>query len=423
VSDELGQNRNAPGGCGLSAGDVSFDSVLLAFSDEFRRDPYPAFDWLRQNDPVHHAAFGVWLFTRHSDVERILRDASLSNRNRSVDLNDPGMSAISGIADDVILNLDPPAHTRVRGSISKAFSPRRAVEFRPRIEATATALLDAAVERDDGIVDVIGDLAYPLPMSVMCSMLDVPLADRHNLKALSRDLVLLTEPPVLRTAEQEARLEPAVLFFVDYFREIVAERRTRPREDVLSALITARHDGNRLSESELLSTLIFLFLAGHHTTSGLIGNGLMAMFEQPEQFRRLREDPTIGGTFVEELLRYDAPVQLARRITVDDYEIGDVRIPTGEMLIPLLGAANRDPSVFTDPDRLDLGRANAHRNVAFGGGPHHCLGSALARLEGEVALREFARRFRRIELAGEPRRSLSFTVRGFENLPMQVTPA
>jgi cytochrome P450 len=214
------------------------------------------------------------------------------------------------------------------------------------------------------------------------------------------------------------RINAAGDAFLEYFSELIERRRQSLSDDLLSGLIEAEEGGDRLSEDELLGTALFLLIAGHETTVNLIGNGTLALLRNRDQLERLRDDPTLDRHAVEELLRFDSPVQLTQRITLDEYQVGDVTIPKGQNLVPLLGAANHDPAEFADPDRLDLGRENANRHLAFGGGHHFCLGAALARLEGEVAIPSLVRRFPNLELDGNPERRDTFTLRGLTHLPV-----
>ena len=323
--------------------------------------------------------------------------------------------------DVVMLFLDPPEHTRLRSLVSKAFTPKMVERLRARIQRIVDERLDAVVARGDGRMDVVTDLAYPLPVVIICELLGIPPEDHATFQAWSSELAASIDPDPLITPEQQVRINAAGEAFLEYFAALIERRRRSLSDDLLSALIEAEEGGDRLSEEELLGTALFLLIAGHETTVNLIGNGALALLRNRDQLERLRDNPTLDHHAVEELLRFDSPVQLTQRITLDEYQVGDVTIPKGQNLVPLLGAANHDPAEFAEPDRLDLGRKNANRHLAFGGGHHFCLGAALARLEGEVAIPSLVRRFRNLELAGSPERRDTFTLRGLTHLPVSVS--
>jgi len=406
----------------------SLDFLSVAMTPEFKADPYPFFDLLREREPVHRTPFGVYMLSRHADAAAIVRDPSLSNDERNSDLfktfagDSPVEADIfeDGMREGVMLFLDPPDHTRLRGLVSKAFTPKVIARLRARIEELVDDLLETVAERGAGRMDVVTDLAYPLPVVVICEMLGAPAADHVRFQDWSRELAYSIDPDPLIAPEQRVRIAEAGGAFLEYFVDLIERRRRDPGDDVLSALIAAEEAGDKLSETELLATALFLLVAGHETTVNLIGNGTLALLRNRDQLERLRNDPTLDHNAIEELLRYDSPVTFTQRITLTDYEVGGVTAPAGVELIPILAAANRDPAVFPEPDRLDLGRPDAARHLAFGGGHHFCLGAALARLEGEVAIPTLVRRFPKITLAGEPARRGTFTLRGLERLPVTI---
>jgi cytochrome P450 len=404
------------------------DFLSLALTPEFRENPYQFFSVLREHDPVHHTPFGVYLISRHADAATIVRDPRLSNNQRNSELYESFVraggepeGAMAEMNDVVMLFLDPPDHTRLRSLVSKAFTPKMVERLRARIQRIVDERLDAVVARGDGRMDVVTDLAYPLPVVIICELLGVPPEDHATFQAWSSELAASIDPDPLITPEQRVRINAAGEAFLEYFAELIERRRRSLGEDLLSALIEAEEGGDRLSEEELLGTALFLLIAGHETTVNLIGNGALALLRNRDQLERLRDNPTLDHHAVEELLRFDSPVQLTQRITLDEYQVGDVTIPKGQNLVPLLGAANHDPAEFAEPDRLDLGRENANRHLAFGGGHHFCLGAALARLEGEVAIPSLVRRFPNLELAGSPERRDTFTLRGLTHLPVSVS--
>jgi pimeloyl-[acyl-carrier protein] synthase len=407
----------------------TLDFLSVALTPEFRDDPYQFFRLLREHEPVHHTPFGVYLVSRHADAAAIVRDPHLSSDQRNSELYQAFAEAAPAFDEDtmdqmndvVMLFKDPPDHTRLRGLVSKAFTPKMVERLRVRVQAIVDERLDEVEARSDGRMDVVTDLAYPLPVVIICELLGVPPEDHATFSAWSSELAASIDPDPLLSPDQRARIQEAGNAFLEYFTDLIERRRRSLRDDLLSALIEAEEGGDRLTEEELLGTALFLLIAGHETTVNLIGNGTLALLQHRDQLDRLRDDPSLDRHAVEELLRFDSPVQLTQRITLDEYRLGDVTIPKGQNLVPLLGAANRDPAEFDDPDRLDLGRENANRHVAFGGGHHFCLGAALARLEGAAAIGTLVRRFPAIELAGEPVRRTTFTLRGLEHLPVSIS--
>jgi cytochrome P450 len=409
--------------------DQELDFLSVALTPEFREDPHQFFHLLREHEPVHQTPMGVYMLTRYADASAIVRDPALSNNERNSDLyqafQQANPDAAQGVFDDefgeaVILFLDPPDHTRLRGLVSKAFTPKVIGRLRPRIEQIVAERLDAVGARGDRRMDVVTDLAYPLPVVIICELLGVPPEDHAKFQGWSSDLAHSIDPNPLVSPEQQERIEAAADAFVEYFRDLIERRRRDAGDDLLTGLIAAEDGGDRLSETELLATGLFLLIAGHETTVNLIGNGTLALLRNRDQFERLRANPDLDHNAIEELLRYDSPVTFTQRITLEDYQLGDMTIPARQQVIPILAAANHDPAVFDQPDRLDLGRENANRHLAFGGGHHFCLGAALARLEGEVAIPSLVRRFPNIELEGTPQRRDTFTLRGLTHLPVTI---
>jgi cytochrome P450 len=313
---------------------------------------------------------------------------------------------------------DPPDHTRLRGLVSKAFTPRMVEGLRPRTEAIVAELLDAALAREE--MDAVADFAHPLPVRIICDMLGVPPEDQGRFQGWSAALARGLDPDFLLTEDvQQARFD-AVVAFAEYFFTLLAERRARPGPDLLSQLALAEEAGDTLSEGELLSTAILLLVAGHETTVNLISGGVLALLDHPDQLDRLRADPQLGRSGTEELLRYVSPVQFTGRTLTDEMTVGGVRLARGEFVVVLLGSANRDPEVFDDPDGLNLARAD-NRHLGFGFGLHHCLGASLARMETHVALGELVRRTGTIELATD---RLTYrenvVLRGLSALPVHL---
>ncbi|MEE2703133.1 MAG: cytochrome P450 [Myxococcota bacterium] len=359
----------------------------------FRDDPYPALKRLRESQPVHQAPFGMWRLTRYDDIERLLREVRAGVRRS--DGTRPGEESTGG--SEFMLQQDPPDHTRLRKLVSKAFTPRAIERWRPRAEAIVEELLDRVEAK--GELDVIADLALPVPSTLICEMLGVPVEDRASFTVWTADathgLAAQMSPPdvVERAAQAAEQLE-------EYFEDLIQSRRQEPREDLLSDLIRAEEAGDRLSRNELLSQSIGLLIAGFETTIGLIGNGVRALIRHPRELEKLRRDPGLIESAVEECLRYDGPIPLTVRILHEDAEFAGVRVPKDAQVFAMLAAANRDPEVFQEPDRFDIERRD-NRHLAFGGGTHFCLGTHLARLEAQLAIGGLVRRLPGLELVNE----------------------
>jgi pimeloyl-[acyl-carrier protein] synthase len=383
---------------------------------EFIADPYPIYHALRAEDPVHLSPLGFWVLTRYEDVVATLRDPRFAKEPLAAFVAARFGVAMPGVGLSM-LDRDPPDHTRLRGLVSKAFTPRVVEGLRPHIQEIVDDLLDRV--EGAGAMDLIEDFAYPLPVIVICEMLGVPVADRERFKGwgldIARGLDAIWLPAESEVGRQSMASRHAL---TGYFRELIAERRAAPRADLLSALIAAEETGDRLSEEELLATCILLLVAGHETTVNLIGNGTLALLRHPAEMRRLREDPGLVAGAVEELLRYDGPVQRTARIPSEDVVVGGRAIGKGELVMPFIGAADRDPAQFREPDRLDITRAD-NRHIAFGWGIHFCLGAPLARLEGQIAFQTLFRRLPKLALATDrPQYRQSLTLRGLSALPV-----
>ena len=360
------------------------------------------------------------MVTRYNDVVTVLRDprfgragfhpmlAAAQPRAANPDPLPPSM-----------LFQDPPDHTRLRALVNKAFTPRVVEAMRPHVQDIVDGLLDRVVPT--GTMDIIEDLAYPLPVTVICEMLGVPVSDQASIRQWSADLARSLDAigPQADVEVQERGVQ-ARHALAEYFRTQIPERRRQPRTDLLSALIAAEEQGDRLTERELLAMCVLLFVAGHETTVNLIGNGMLALLRHPDELRRLRADPALTPSAVEECLRYDSPVQRTARIPSTDVELDGHTIRQGTMVVAAIGAANRDPAQFVDADRLDIGRRD-NRHVSFGFGIHFCLGAPLARLEGQVAIGALIRRAPRLQQASEALEwRESSTLRGLKSLPVTL---
>ncbi len=362
-------------------------------------DPYPVLAALRAASPFAEAGGALVVAGRHRDCSRILRDPRASSeRDRSL-LAPPQPGPPSPPRRPAsFLSLDPPDHTRLRRLVSKAFAPRVIAGLEPRIRVLADELLSSAGAGGPGRIEVVSQLAYPLPVRIISELLGVPPGDHARFAAWSASLAHSVQPRFLSDGgASEAAAIQARNEFAAYFRELIAARRARPSGDLLSELIRAEDDGQRLSPEELIATCVLLLVAGHETTVSLISNAVLALLRHPGQLAALRADPGLAAGAVEETLRYDAPVQLTARIARGGMQAGELSVPDGAVLLLLLAAAGRDPEVFPEPDRFDIGRA-AGNHLAFAAGPHFCLGAPLARLEATVAVQAFAARVTRPEL-------------------------
>jgi cytochrome P450 len=394
------------------------DLTFNPMAPEFVADPYPTYRRLREEDPVHQSPLGFWVLTRYEDVVASLRDPRMVKEPIAAFVAARfGLAAPPTGMGLSMLDRDPPDHTRLRGLVSKAFTPRVIERLRPHIQQIVDGLLDRV--EGDRSMDLIEQFAYPLPVIVICEMLGVLVADHERFKGwgldIARGLDAIMLPPDSPVAERSVLARRAL---AEYFRGLIAERRAAPRDDMLSGLIAAEEAGDKLSEDELLATCILLLVAGHETTVNLIGNGSLALLRHPDQMRRLREDPGLIVTAVEELLRFDGPVQRTARIPSEDVTIGGKTIGKGEMVMPFIGAADRDPAQFPDPDRLDIGRQD-NRHIAFGWGIHFCIGAPLARIEGQIAINTLLKRMPKLALAtAEPEHRQSLTLRGLTSLPV-----
>lgn len=391
----------------------SFDNPML------RANPYPAYRVLRENMPLWRAPTGHWILSTHAECTAVLRDPRMGHGNQGEIT--PEIAAEPALTEltRMMLLLDPPSHTRMRGLVSKAFTAKRMEGLRPRIEAIVDELIDAVI--DHGRMCVIRDFAHKLPVTVICDMLGIPAADRAGFLNESQVRGRILDPVAL-TREELDHANEGFRESTTYFKGLFAYRRENPGEDLTTALLTAKEGDDSLSEEEIVANISLLFGAGHETTTNLIGNGILALHRNPAQLARLREDPSLIPNAVEELLRYDSPVQLTgRKALTDDVEILGQRIAPGEEVITLLGAANHDPAAYAgDPEELDVGRPGV-RSISFGGGVHFCLGAQLARIEGEIAFRKLIERLPGLRLVDPDNVEWkpTVTLRGLMTLPAE----
>ncbi len=396
-----------------------FDPFAPGFTD----DPYPQYAALRDEAPVYQHPLGFWLLTCYDDVSWLLR-AGLSVEDRNLaegpltQLREQMRGEQTPRTDGLsMLDRDPPDHTRLRRLVSKAFTPRAIQALQPRITALVDAMLDAA-ERQRR-VDLVEALAFPLPFAVIAEMLGTPPADQGRIRELTGTLVRSLEPvndPALVSAIMAADAELA-----DIAAGMIAWKRDNPADDLLTSLIHAEDDGDVLNDDELISQTLLLYIAGHETTVNLIAGGALALLRHPGQLALLRSDPALAATAIEELLRYDSPVQASRRITLEPVKIRDITIPAGAFVMASLGSANRDERFWgTDAGELKLSRDNARQHVSFGGGPHHCLGASLARLEATIAIQRLTSRFPGLALDGDVTWNGRINLRGPAHLPVSV---
>jgi cytochrome P450 len=395
------------------------------FDPAFRANPYPYYDRLRTEAPASLVPNGPTVITRYADVFATLRSNEVSRDVEANSIIDPTDEVAirrrnrrrSGAK--TILNLDPPDHTRLRRLVSKAFTPRQIELLRPRIEVMVDEALDRAADR--GSIELIDDLAFPVPFQVISELLDMPTDRGDELRDWSQALTAALEPAATM-ADLDAA-EAAVMQLVPYLIGIIEARRSKPGEDLLSALLAVEDAGDTLSPEELISFVVLLYVAGHETTVNLIGNGTLALLRHPDQLARWRRDPSLDAIAVDELLRYDGPVQHTVRVamapmTFEGAAGEAVVVEPGHTILTVLGAANRDPAMFDDPHALLLDRPNAGRHMAFSAGIHYCLGASLAKLEATVAITRLIRRFDHIELAEEPHWRDRITIRGVDRMPL-----
>jgi hypothetical protein len=397
------------------------EPLFNPLSPEFIRDPYPYYARLRSTDPMYLTPFGSYVASRHAEASLVLRDKRFgkdfversTRRYGPKIMDEPVIRSMS----HWMLQQDPPDHTRLRGLVVKAFTARRVEDMRPRIQHIVDETLDRIAPQ--GRMDLIEDFAFRLPVTIICDMLGIPAEHREVFYASSRDGGRLLDPVPL-SPEEIAKANAGHAGVELYFRQLFDLRRRNPGDDLTTQLVQAEEDGSKLSNEELTANIILLFGAGHETTVNLIGNGLLALYRNPDQLALLKANPALITNAIEEFLRYDSSVQLTGRVALEDIDdLAGKKIPKGESVLCLLGSANRDPAVYPDrPDRLDITRPNV-KPLSFGGGIHFCLGAQLARIEAEVAIATLLRRLPELRLddAVNPEWRPTFVLRGLKKLP------
>ncbi len=395
-------------------------------SREFKADPFPFYAYLRAEEPVFRTSIRipdkrqVWIVSRYDDVLAALKDERFAKNRRNVMTPEqlkkqPYVPAAFKALERTMLDLDAPDHTRLRGLVHKAFTPRLVEQMRARVEHLSTELLDEMEHKRD--IDLIRDYALPIPLRIIAEILGIPKEDSHKFHKWS------TKAVSMQSTFQALLATPTLLIFMRYLRKLFAQRRAEPQDDLISALVQAEESGSQLSEDELLAMVFILLIAGHETTVNLIGSGTMELLRHPDQLERLRENPALFKPAVEELLRFTSPVETAtERYAREDMSIAGTTIRKGEMVFAALASANRDENVFDNPDVLDISR-DPNRHLSFGQGAHYCVGSPLARLEGGIALSRLIERFPNLRLA-VPADNLVWrrgaTLRGLEALPVKI---
>jgi cytochrome P450 len=400
----------------------SFDERLE--SPDFLRDPFPTYRAMREQQPVYWSeAWGVWVLTRYDDVIAVLREPNrFSNAGRFAKFLD---SLPESVQEDVVplrkhyasgmIQSDPPHHTRLRDLVRLAFTPRVVEGLRERVDALVTELLDTV--RSDRF-DLVEALAFPLPLMVISALLGVPATDRGRILVWSHDINDLQATGAAAT-ERARRASRSMLEIESYFRDLCAERRAEPRDDLISTMLAAQQDSDRLTEAEMINMCVTFLIAGHETTKLLLGSAVQTLFSHPDQLRALKNDPAMYALAIEEVMRFESPIQRGWRLMADDAVIHGQQIRAGQLVFMMFGAANRDPSRFDDPERFDISRST-NRHLAFGYGVHFCIGAPLARLEAPIALKLLFERFPKLRLLEGSEITPSIHMRGPRTLPVGV---
>ncbi len=400
--------------------------IKVVFSEEFLQDPYPTYARLHEEGPLHFLdvgnKWGVWSIVSHAECSSIAKDPRLSAKraqqlitllpaNRQAEF-----SELARMLSLWLIFMDPPEHTRLRKLLNKGFSPAAIEGLRPQVKAIVDRMLSPLKPGSE--VDLMSEFAYPMPVRIILEMLGIPQELSETFSEWSRAIAVFRGSPN-RTVEDAQAAQDALIGLTDFFRKTVADRRRNKGNDLISLLIDIEEEGEVLTEEELYAQCIALLFAGHETTRNLIGNGMYTLLKHPQEAAEMRENPEMIRTTVEEILRLESPVQMTARVLKEEMEVCGQRIPKGWTILCMLGAANRDPKQFKDPNQVNLKRLN-NQHLAFSAGPHFCIGSQLARLEGQVAFMNLVRRFPKMKLAGpRPEWASTFGLRGLKSL--QVT--
>ncbi|MBE8970981.1 cytochrome P450 [Nostocales cyanobacterium LEGE 12452] len=371
------------------------------YDPKFQANPYPIYHNLRSVEPIHQSFPGMWVLTRYIDAKAVLRDPrfcvtkiSKNIKDKSTYLEQQDFNTLAQALDKWLIFLNPPEHTRLRGLISKAFTATTINFLRPQIQKITDELINKVRYKES--MDIMSDFACPLPCSVIAAILGIPIEHWFKLYQWSDTLSHILDP--LRSLKDYEQMNTVALEFTDYFKSLISQRQKSPQQDLLSALITVKEQDKKLSEQEIISVCMLLFFAGEETTVNLISNGMLALLRHPQQMEQLKTQPILIQSAVEEMLRYDSPIQIITRIATENVDIDGITIPFGEKVLVILGAANRDPAQFPDPDHFDIRRAN-NSHLAFVDGIHYCLGAVLARIEAEIAINTLVQQFSDIKLS------------------------
>jgi cytochrome P450 len=400
----------------------SADAKLLALvaSPEVRADPWALYRSLRETRPFYRSRLGTWIVAGHADVSAILRHKAVSVvESKSAGFTEHERGAFSSLIERTMLFQDPPDHERLRRLVARAFTPRRIEDLRPRVETLTRERFDRIASR--GEADLLGDLAYPLTVDVICELLGIPPAERGAFPRWARALAARMDIEPVRTPQIELEGDAAATEFATFIDGLITDPSRRVAGGLIDALVAAEEEGDRLTHDEVISTCALLVFAGHETTANLLGNGVLTLLRHPDQLRELGTGTVSVPSAVEELLRHDGPVQFSQRIALADLDVGGHAIPAGDVVALLIGSANRDPAVFADPERLDLTR-DPNPHLAFGFGIHSCLGAALARVEAAVVLPQMLERWPGLRLAARPQWRDTFVVRALRSLPVAWNP-
>ncbi|MDC0712646.1 cytochrome P450 [Stigmatella sp. ncwal1] len=398
------------------------------FDPAFHADPYPVYTRLRDEEPVHRTVMGAWVITRYADIKVLLRDNTfgvfdiptrIERKSQFLERNKTGeLRTLAQAMRRWLMLCDPPDHTRLRGLVNRSFTPSAVESLRPRVQEMVDRLI--ARVRSTGKMEIVGELACPLAVTMIASMLGVPEEAHGSVTRWADGLSRVLDP--LRSLEQYAEMNRVAQEFLEYFRQLFAERRRNPQDDLISSLIAVTDQGDKLTEDEMLSVCMLLFIAGEKTTVNLISNGVLALLRNRDEFERLKQDPSLIRGAIDEILRYDSPVQLNTRVPKKDITLHGKTIPAGDLIYFSLGSANRDPSQFPEPDRFDITRKD-NRHLAFSGGIHYCLGAALALIEGQIAISTLVREFPDMALVpGTIDWQKEIIFRGPQTLPVLLNP-